>query len=134
MTQSDSSSSRGSDTGSGSSDPQELLSDSGVALVCVTSSGDFDGVRAWSDSVVKVLFRDLAFDFFNDAIQKKLSAEGYLPALLNAHYTKKTQYSVAELGIPGLRHFIYKSRTQSQVTLPIFDDPYDKSQARKRCV
>ena len=67
-----------------------------------------------------------------DLIRQKITSDGTLNALLNAYKSKKTDYSVAELAIPGLRHFIYKSRAQVQVTLPNFEDPYDQSHARKR--
>jgi len=61
-----------------------------------------------------------------------MTADGTLNALLNAYKSKQTDYSVAELAIPGLRHFIYKARAQVQVTLPNFEDPYDQPHARKR--
>lgn len=59
-------------------------------------------------------------------------SDGTLTALLNAYQAKEMDYSVSQLGIPGLRHFVYKSRTQVQITLPIFEDPYDQPNARKR--
>lgn len=61
-----------------------------------------------------------------------MNSDGTLTALLSAYQTKQTEYSVAGLGIPGLRHFVYKSRTQVQITQPVFEDPYDQPQARKR--
>ena len=51
---------------------------------------------------------------------------------MNAYHGKQTEYSVSGLGIPGLRHFVYKSRIQVQITQPIFESPYDQPEARKR--
>lgn len=55
-----------------------------------------------------------------------------MTALINTYQAKEMEYSVAQLGIPGLRHFIYKSRNQVQITLPTFEDPYDQPHSRKR--
>jgi len=38
------------------------------------------------------------------------------------------------LGIPGLRHFVYKSRSQVQVAVPIFEDPYDNLEDHRRLI
>ncbi|CAA7261420.1 unnamed protein product [Cyclocybe aegerita] len=100
---------------SGKSDSQEGLNESGIALVCVSVGGDFDLIRNWCDAVVS-----------------KMTADGTLDALVHAYQAKEMDYSVSELGIPGLRHFVYKSRTQVQITLPTFEDPYDQTNARKR--
>ena len=51
---------------------------------------------------------------------------------MNAYQSKQTEYSVSALSIPGLRHFVYKSRIQVQITLPTFESPYDQPEARKR--
>lgn len=61
-----------------------------------------------------------------------MNSDGTLTALVNAYQSKQTEYSVSGLGIPGLRHFVYKSRIQVQITQPIFEDPYDQPEARKR--
>lgn len=37
-----------------------------------------------------------------------------------------------DTGIPGLRHFLYKSRTNVQFTMPELTDPYTSLTARKR--
>lgn len=52
--------------------------------------------------------------------------------MISAFRSGLTEYSVSELGIPGLRHFVYKSRAQVQVTVPMFEDPYDDIQERRR--
>ncbi|KAJ3501513.1 hypothetical protein NLJ89_g9305 [Agrocybe chaxingu] len=108
-----SSSVSGESSSSGKSDPQEGLNESGIALVCVSVGGDFELIRNWCDTV-------------------KMTTDGTLNALIHAYQTKEMDYSVSELGIPGLRHFVYKSRTQVQITLPTFEDPYDQTNARKR--
>jgi hypothetical protein len=57
-----------------------------------------------------------------------------ISAIIHAIRTGSTTYSVSELGIPGLRHFVYKSRAQVQVTVPVWEDPYDEVGERRRCV
>ncbi|KAF9046459.1 vacuolar fusion protein MON1 [Panaeolus papilionaceus] len=81
------------------------------------TGSDFDLIRTWSESAVDKLVHD-----------------GTLAALVNAIQSSKTEYSVSELAVPGLRHFIYKSRTQVQLTVPLFEDPYDQPTARKRII
>ena len=39
---------------------------------------------------------------------------------------------MADLSIPGLRHFIYKSRAHVQITAPIYEEPYDDIKERRR--
>lgn len=93
------------------------LNEADVALVCITGGGDFEVIRGWCETVIT-----------------RLKEEGTLHALVNAFESRETEYSVSELGIPGLRHFVYKSRAQVQVTLPSFEDPYDSTQERRRLV
>jgi hypothetical protein len=45
-----------------------------------------------------------------------------------------TEYSVADLSIPGLRHFVYKSRAHVQITTPTYEEPYDDIKERRRLV
>jgi hypothetical protein len=51
---------------------------------------------------------------------------------MKAFRTGATEYNVSQLGIPGLRHFVYKSRAHVQVTSPVFEDPYDDVNERRR--
>lgn len=44
----------------------------------------------------------------------------------------KAQYCVSQLGIPGLRHFIYKSRSHVQITFPVLEDPYEETEEKRR--
>jgi len=98
-------------------DNLEGLDECAIALVCVGAGGDFESIRAWS----------------NLAIQK-MSNDKTLNSLVEAYKARTTEYSVSELGIPGLRHFVYKSRTQVQITLPVFEDPYHQGSERKRII
>ena len=46
--------------------------------------------------------------------------------------SEQSAYSVADLGIPGLRHFVYKSKLHLQLTLPTFESPYETQEAQER--
>ena len=66
-------------------------------------------------------------------VVQRLEKDGTLDAMVNAYLSGQTEYSVGDLGIPGLCHFIYKSRSQIQITTPTFkDDPYDSLEDRRR--
>ncbi|KAF5338985.1 hypothetical protein D9611_008733 [Ephemerocybe angulata] len=112
-----------SDRASSSSDkssqksPSSILNDNGVALVCISGGSDVDAIRGWSEAAVK-----------------RLAVEGTLGSLVHSFRTGQTEFSVADLGIPGLRHFVYKSRAQVQTTYPIFEDPYDGTTNRQRLI
>lgn len=73
-----------------------------VCLVIVSASGDFEVVRQWADVATQ-----------------RLNEADTLKHLIKAG--QKSAYSVDELGIPGLRHFFYKSRANVQVTAPAFE-------------
>ncbi|OJA17220.1 hypothetical protein AZE42_00206 [Rhizopogon vesiculosus] len=94
-----------------------LIEDSGIGLVCISGGGEFETVRAWCDTVTQ-----------------KLSDDGSLEALVKAVDSGKTSYFASQLGIPGLRHFVYKSRPHVQITLPAFEEPYDTLDAKRRIV
>ncbi|KAF9049532.1 DUF254-domain-containing protein [Hymenopellis radicata] len=80
-----------------------------------SEGADFETIRGWCESATQ-----------------KLIADGSLKSLLDA--AEQADYTVSELGIPGLRHFVYKARAQVQVTFPTFEDPYDNIADRKRLV
>ncbi|KAH9936335.1 trafficking protein Mon1-domain-containing protein [Fomitopsis serialis] len=88
-----------------------------IGLVCVSGSADFEAVRNWCDTV-----------------SRRLTQDGLLQALSDAIDRGDTEYSVADLGIPGLRHFVYKSRSHVQVTLPLYEDPYDDLNEKRRLI
>ncbi|KAJ7025400.1 trafficking protein Mon1-domain-containing protein [Mycena alexandri] len=89
--------------------------DSGIGLICISGGGDFETIRAWCDSATE-----------------RMENDGTLDLIASAFRSGWTEYSVAELGIPGLRHFLYKSRAQVQITCPTFEDPYDSIDERRR--
>ena len=64
--------------------------------------------------------------------QQTLTQEGTLAAIIEAINSGAAEYSCAGLGIPGLRHFIYKSRLHIQITAPTYEEPYDAIQERRR--
>lgn len=86
-----------------------------TALLCVSANAEFDTIRGWCD-----------------AAKQKMVSDGSLKALMDA--VESADYTVAELGIPGLRHFVYKARAQVQVTFPVFEDPYDGVAEQRRLV
>ncbi|KZT50777.1 DUF254-domain-containing protein [Calocera cornea HHB12733] len=88
----------------------------GVGLVglCVEREG-WEAMREW-----------------RGAVQKRLEEEALLPMIEKAALTHP--YSVVELGIHGLRHFVYKSRINVQFTQPEFDSPYDTDIERRRLI
>ena len=55
-----------------------------------------------------------------------------MQALVDSIAEGRSEYSVGDLSIPGLRHFLYKSRPQVQVTMPTFEDPYDDLNEKRR--
>jgi hypothetical protein len=109
---------------------QEGLDESGIALVCVGAGGEFEAIRAWCASVIHVRCACFSLTLLRNA--QKMNNDKTLNSLVEASNARKTEYSVSELGIPGLRHFVYKSRTQVQITLPVFEDPYHQATERKR--
>ncbi|KAK7690019.1 hypothetical protein QCA50_006663 [Cerrena zonata] len=88
-----------------------------VGLICVSGAADFEAVRSWCNTV-----------------SEKLEKDGLMNAMSDAIIKGKTTYSVSNLGIPGLRHFLYKSRSHVQITMPEFEDPYDDLNERRRLV
>ncbi|KAG8837803.1 Vacuolar fusion protein mon1 [Serendipita sp. 411] len=80
--------------------PQQVLPS--ICLVLVCASGDFETVRQWADVATSRLKE-------NDTLKQLIKA------------TQKSSYSITDLGIPGLRHFFYKSRPNVQVTSPMFE-------------
>jgi vacuolar fusion protein MON1 len=68
------------------------------------------------------------------AILQKLIDDNIVAGISKSIHTGSVRYSVSELGIPGLRHFVYKSRLHVQVTVPVYEDPYDALEDRRRSV
>ncbi|GJJ13285.1 hypothetical protein Clacol_007536 [Clathrus columnatus] len=83
-------------------DPLLSNNKSGMVLLTVCGGGEFDVVRNWSEAVAKVTHSDVISDW------------------------KQTDWwrNYENLSIPGLRHFIYKSRVHVQITYPAWEDHY----------
>ncbi|BEJ08510.1 hypothetical protein CcaverHIS641_0506040 [Cutaneotrichosporon cavernicola] len=88
-----------------------------VGLIFISADRDaFEPLCGWRELVVEQLSRDGALD--------------RIAACVKSH-----PYTVAELGSPGLRHFVYKNRGMVQITSPEWEEPYTKgSEARRRLV
>eukprot|EP00045_Choanoeca_perplexa_P006992 m.61403 g.61403 ORF g.61403 m.61403 type:complete len:505 (+) comp13876_c0_seq1:109-1623(+) len=56
------------------------------------------------------------------SIIKTLSSQGCLQDISAA--LRKKRYQVSSIGIPQLRHFIYKNKSTAQFTAPSFEGPY----------
>ncbi|KAH9891571.1 trafficking protein Mon1-domain-containing protein [Cubamyces lactineus] len=88
-----------------------------IGLVCVSGQADFEAVRGWCE-----------------AISQKLASEGLIKKLSRAILEGDTEYSVSSLSVPGLRHFLYKSRSHVQITMPLFEEPYDTPNEKRRLI
>ncbi|KAI0699310.1 trafficking protein Mon1-domain-containing protein [Cerioporus squamosus] len=107
------------DTASSQSLPTGIAMDrrAEVGLICVSGNADFEAVRGWCETV-----------------SNRLANDGLLKRLSDAISQGDTEYSISNLGIPGLRHFMYKSRSHVQVTMPTFEDPYDTPNEKRRLI
>lgn len=65
---------------------------------------------------------------------QRMERDGIIKALYHSVNSGHSEYSVGDLSIPGLRHFMYKSRPQVQVTMPTYEDPYGDASERRRYV
>ncbi|KAG8933825.1 Vacuolar fusion protein mon1 [Tulasnella sp. 418] len=87
-----------------------------VALTIVTAEREgFERLRNWAGTVVE-----------------NLESSGLLRSIFTA--TRQHEYTTSELGVPGLRHFVYKSRKHVQLTMPIWEDPYSGLDDQRRLV
>jgi vacuolar fusion protein MON1 len=59
-----------------------------------------------------------------------LESSGIADALISA--AQQSAYSISELKIPGVRHFIYKSKLYIQLTMPTFEDSYQSEEEQER--
>ncbi|KIK79892.1 hypothetical protein PAXRUDRAFT_259272 [Paxillus rubicundulus Ve08.2h10] len=91
--------------------------DASIGLVCISGGGEFEPVRRWCDTV-----------------SEKLNSQGLLDAISHSIDSGQAQYSVSQLGVPGLRHFVYRSRAHVQITFPVFEDPYDGYEEKRRII
>ncbi|RIB26041.1 trafficking protein Mon1-domain-containing protein [Gigaspora rosea] len=63
-------------------------------------------------------------------LKEELSACNALQEIEKA--SQNEGYSIADIGVPGLRHFIYKSRTHVQYTSPAFVAPYGDPREKQK--
>lgn len=59
----------------------------------------------------------------SELVQQKMMQAGLVQRLEETE-EGRSGYSIAELGLPGLRHFFYKSKTVVQVTFSNWEDEY----------
>ncbi|KAI0823924.1 trafficking protein Mon1-domain-containing protein [Trametes gibbosa] len=88
-----------------------------VGLVAVSANPDLEAVRGWCETV-----------------SQRLASDGLLRSLSQAIMRGDTEYTVANLGVPGLRHFVYKSRSHVQITMPVFEEPYNSPNKKRRLI
>ena len=106
-----------------------------IGLICVSGLADLEAVRAWCSTASEVRhFHSSIVHFTPEHLAQKLERDGLMKALVGTITKGTTEYAVGDLSIPGLRHFLYKSRPQVQVTAPRYEDPYDEPNERRRCV
>ena len=87
-----------------------------VALVLVTSNPDgFDEMSTWRSSILG-----------------SLQSQGLLARLRRAVAPDRAGYSADELRLPGLRHFVFKWRSNVQSTSPQFEEPYEVDSANHK--
>jgi vacuolar fusion protein MON1 len=88
-----------------------------------------------SDDVALLLLSSKAEDFYamqqsKDAIVDAMRSTGALDNLTNQ--LSRQYYSVKDVPVPGLLHFLYKSLSTSQMTAPAPGPPYTSRQEQKR--
>ncbi|WVW78638.1 hypothetical protein I302_100598 [Kwoniella bestiolae CBS 10118] len=88
-----------------------------VGLVFVSADREaFEDLRGWKSIVLEKLKHDKTLTKISESIPLH-------------------PYTVSAIGCPGLRHFIYKSRTHIQITQPEWEGPYtEDSIDRKRLI
>lgn len=69
----------------------------------------------------------------SESVQQKLLQAGIIQRLEDTE-EGRNGYLVAELGLPGLRHFFYKSKTVVQVTFSNWEDEYIVQENQSRYV
>lgn len=98
------------------------------SLGLVFVSGDREGffaLREWGESITETLkasseaWTALTGESVTDAGNTEADAEG-------------PKYSLGDLAVPGLRHFLYKHRAYVQVTMPAWEDDYLDEANRRR--
>lgn len=117
--------------------PSRQVSWMQVSVSCALVEGvilkQFEGGVILSPKFVILLpFLTVIFKNRDHDVLQKLVSSGLLDSISDAIDSGKAQYTVSQLGIPGLRHFIYKSRPHVQITFPVLEDPYEKIEEKRR--
>lgn len=105
-----------------------------VGLAVVTANRDaFERLQDWSGTVIQVCFFHLAYakestDWM--CTSQMIRDKGWLASIFDA--VGSSGFTASGLGIPGLRHFIYKSRTHVQLVTPSWEEPYTETSEQKR--
>eukprot|EP01113_Clastostelium_recurvatum_P040324 TRINITY_DN6266_c0_g1_i3.p1 TRINITY_DN6266_c0_g1~~TRINITY_DN6266_c0_g1_i3.p1 ORF type:complete len:248 (+),score=53.40 TRINITY_DN6266_c0_g1_i3:92-835(+) len=103
-----------------------FMSEEVVLVMISTKPEDFYKLSECKEKIHKEMTAPMG----NTAAPTPLPAtsvlDGITDALLNQHY------SVAEIGIPCLLHFLYKAQSTNQFTTPRLDAPYNTPSERKR--
>ncbi|KAG9034429.1 Vacuolar fusion protein mon1 [Tulasnella sp. JGI-2019a] len=86
----------------------------GIAIITANRDG-FERVQEWGGTVIETL-----------------REKGWLASVFKA--AEKQDFTASGLGIAGLRHFIYKSRTHVQLVAPIWEEPYVEEPERRRLI
>jgi len=85
-------------------------------MAVVTANRDgFERLQVWAGTVI-------------DGLQKNGLLASVFDAVVNPDLT------ASGLGIPGLRHFVYKSRTLVQLLTPTWEEPYGEIDEQKRLI
>lgn len=97
----------------------EAKEDTELRLVCISGGGggEFETIRSWCETVTK-----------------NLESSGNMDALEQNTRRDRTEYDISVLGIPGLRHFVYKSRAHVQITHPEWSEEYEDSENQRRLI
>lgn len=107
-----------------------------MGLVCVSGSADLEAVRTWCDIAAKArhFFCSCDSDLIERFPTQKMQQDRLLDAISNWIQGGQSEYVVSDLRVPGLRHFVYKSRAHIQVTMPVFEEPYENLDDRRRLI
>ncbi|SCZ88089.1 BZ3500_MvSof-1268-A1-R1_Chr2-1g04181 [Microbotryum saponariae] len=93
-----------------------LTQDTGIVLVSAERDG-FEGVKAWGEEV-----------------KRTLKAKKLLDKIEEPKVQRLQEYSLMDLAVPGLRHFLYKARAYVQITNPVWEGEYETSRNRVRLI
>lgn len=89
---------------------------SDVALLLLSSNGDdFEGLSACRET-----------------IHSMLDTSGMLETMISC--ASRQHYTAADCNVKNLRHFLFRSLSRSQMTMPLFTPPYHSKPMRKRLI